>query len=80
MHYAWPLARADFWPSESGLVKASGYSVDTGLEQALELGREVLFFTDMAAAFVAIPTSMDDAVWWQLFAKQPVSGRESPAS
>jgi hypothetical protein len=53
LHYAWPAARPDFWPLAEPKAASTGvkaYRVDTGLVQALQLGREVLFSTDAGTA------------------------------
>lgn len=84
LHYAWPAARPDFWPLAEPDTASKGvkaYRVDTGLVQALQLGREVLFSTDagtkrhptsgagscvLGSAYIAIHADLDSEVWQAL--------------
>ncbi len=67
LHYAWPRERRDFFASAGSgrggsadgdaSDAASDLVIDDRLADALSRGRELLFATDSASAFVAVPVA-----------------------
>jgi hypothetical protein len=70
LHYVWPKSRPDFWPRadpSNSHCSTDAYNIDRGLEDALRLGREVLFASQRGAEFVIIAADAEDEVRDQLF-------------
>lgn len=70
LHYVWPTDRQALWPASAARRGAllDSVRVDSGLEDALRLGRELLFCDEAgAAAYVALPARADGEVRRRLF-------------
>ena len=69
LHYAWPRDRDAFWSARArtGLGGAEALCIDARLDEALRLGRELLFASERGAEFVAISATADREVRRLLF-------------